>query len=76
MSSWVRYSVAVYLGLLLAGSMMAPQPQVSVGSDAMTRHDAVGLGRAARPAASPQADERPAQSLQTPASCPHHSHLP
>jgi len=33
MSSWVRYSVAVYVGLLLAGSMMAPRPGESVGAE-------------------------------------------
>ncbi len=33
MSSCVRYSVAVYTGLLLAGAAIAPRPQASVGSD-------------------------------------------
>jgi len=32
MSSWVRYSVAVYLGLLLAGSVAAPLPHQSDGA--------------------------------------------
>lgn len=31
MYSWVRYSVAVYLGLLLAGSIVMP-PSASIGS--------------------------------------------
>lgn len=31
MYSWVRYSVSVYLGLLMAGSIVAP-PAQSVGS--------------------------------------------
>lgn len=29
MSSWVRYSVAVYAGLLFAGSMLIPKPEAS-----------------------------------------------
>lgn len=33
MNSWVRYSVAVYTGLLLAGAAIAPRPQASIGSD-------------------------------------------
>lgn len=40
MSSWVRYSVAVYAGLLLAGAAIAPQPQASVGSDLLHDHTA------------------------------------
>ncbi|MEM9790389.1 MAG: hypothetical protein AAF842_08270 [Planctomycetota bacterium] len=29
MPSWVRFSVAVYLGLLLAGAIVAPEPIVA-----------------------------------------------
>lgn len=32
MHSWVRYSVSVYLGLLIAGSIASPTPAVSVGA--------------------------------------------
>ena len=32
MSSWVRYSVAVYAGLMLAGVLVGPVPQPSHGS--------------------------------------------
>lgn len=33
MSSWVRYSVAVYAGLLFAGSMLIPKPEASALSE-------------------------------------------
>jgi len=33
MSSWVRYSVAVYVGLLLAGSVVAPLPERTIGAE-------------------------------------------
>lgn len=33
MNSWVRYSVAVYVGLLLAGSVVVP-PTLTAGSSA------------------------------------------
>ncbi len=33
MSSWVRYSVAVYVGLLLAGALVIPKPEASAQSD-------------------------------------------
>lgn len=29
MESWVRYSVAVYLGLALAGALIAPKPEAA-----------------------------------------------
>jgi len=29
MISWLRYSVAIYVGLLLAGSLTMPEPQMS-----------------------------------------------
>jgi len=32
MPSWVRFSVAVYLGLLLAGAVIAPEP-IAAGAD-------------------------------------------
>ncbi len=31
MSSWVRYSVAVYVGLLLAGALVVPKPEATAG---------------------------------------------
>lgn len=33
MPSWVRYSVAAYAGLLLAGALLGPPPSPSVGND-------------------------------------------
>ena len=32
MRSWVRYSVAVYVGLLLAGALVGPRPELSDAS--------------------------------------------
>jgi hypothetical protein len=56
MSSWVRYSVAVYAGLLLAGALIVPQPQASVGSAPQAAenhvHDAT-CRHAERPSAAP-----------------------
>lgn len=64
MPSWVRYSVSVYLGLLLAGSLV-PEPNTSVGSQAerarlIEPRDPLGLERAERtqPPAGTQRESR------------------
>ncbi len=31
MDSWIRYSVAVYIGLLMAGALVGPRPTLSIG---------------------------------------------
>jgi len=31
MTTWVRYSVAVYMGLLLAGAVVVPEPLAAAG---------------------------------------------
>ena len=36
--SWVRYSVAVYLGLLMAGATMGPSPAQTNGSVPLRLH--------------------------------------
>lgn len=57
MSSWVRYSVAVYAGLLSAGALMAPKPQASIGSEPTPAHERcpheIGHPLKAAPTASP-----------------------
>jgi len=56
--SWVRYSVAVYLGLLLAGVLAAPRPSSAPGV-------------AHRPPAPAVSPERPAERPSAPESdCP------
>jgi len=48
--SWVRYSVAVYLGLLLAGVLAAPRPSEAPGVSCVSPPPpAVRDGAAARP---------------------------
>lgn len=66
MSSWVRYSVAVYIGLLLAGAAIAPQPQMSVGAD--TRQSDIAVQRPAH--------NQAAQPLQTETLLPSSHHIP
>lgn len=39
MDSWVRYSVAVYFGLLMAGSIIMPAPSASIGAQEGVRLD-------------------------------------
>ncbi|MEM6333436.1 MAG: hypothetical protein AAF823_08880 [Planctomycetota bacterium] len=37
MPSWVRFSIAVYLGLLLAGAVIGPRPLSADGGDVVSK---------------------------------------
>jgi len=62
MPSWVRYSVAVYVGLLLAGSLMASK-QASARPYGTARREVVRADAPRRTAAPPAADWRDREKM-------------